>query len=253
MSILDKSLRERALEYADHLIIKPLISNNDFLSNNFSKKELAVIIEDNLEKNKSSQELASNFGHFTKNWNIDWHWIAHHIVWDYHNIKQAQMLLKTFGPSQQVFKSIDKTYSPECLTLYLTNSTNRNSEPKSFTLAELIQNGNNFGKERKNWKPIIGVTDFGFYKNQDETEHYYDNTFIAIKSDWEIWDKDKGCYKAENKPLTERQKKIRKLVKITITDQNGNILSSTKTKNRAENKSASRDKKQFKWWKRIFE
>ncbi|MEX0811100.1 MAG: hypothetical protein WD048_02710 [Chitinophagales bacterium] len=257
MSALDLKLNDRALDYVNKLIVKPIVSYGHLQLDEFDLKQLADIIQDTLENTKSSQNLASSFGHYTKTWNIDWHWIAHHITWDYYNIKQAQTIRKMFGSNSQVYKSIDNSHSPDCLELYLTDSSNRKSEPKIFTLSELIENGSNLGKEKKDWKPVIGVTDFGLrkyhpYDNREweEIEHYYDNTSLSTKSEWEVWDEEEGCYKTEDKPLTERQKKIRSLIKITVKDDNGKVIYSSKDK--TENKSTTKQKKQLKWWQKLF-
>ena len=247
MGTLDINLKERSLDYTSKLITNPLSFKNH------SKDRLAFIIKDNLEKGKSSQNLASDLGHYTKKWNIDWRRIAHHIIQDYYNIRQAQTYLKMYGSDQKVYKFIDKTYCPDCFALYLTDINNPKSEPKLFTLSELIANGSNLGKKKKDWKPVIGVTDFGFreynpygYPELKEVEHYYDNTLLFTKAEWEIWDSKEGRYKKKIKKLTKRQKKIKSLVKVKITDDESNTISDT---NKTENKSILKQKK---WWQNIF-
>ena len=113
----------------------------------------------------------------------------------------------------------------------MSDCNNFNSEPKKFKLSELINNGSNIGIEKQSWKPVIGVTDFGFRKYHpygnpewEETEHYYDNTSLISKSEWEIWDESERNYIIEKKPLTERQKKIHSLIKITITGNDGKVI-----------------------------
>jgi len=247
-NVLYIKLEDRSLDYINNLIIKPIVLRGHLKIDEYDIKQLSELIQDTLENTKPAQNLASDFGHYTKNWSIDWHWIAHHITWDFYNIKQAQTLKKMFDNNRQVYKSIDNSHSPDGLALYLTDSSNRKSEPKIFTLSELIANGSNFGKEKKDWKPVIGVTDFGFRKYHpydnpelEEIEHYYDNTTLSTKSEWEVWDEEEGRFIMENKPLTERQKKIGSLIKITVTDDNSNVI------NIENDKSISDDKKKIKW------
>lgn len=231
MNILDLKLNDRVLDYINKLIVKPIVSFGHLKLDKFDLKQLADLVQDALENTKTSQNLASSFGHYTKTWSIDWHWIAHHITWDYYNIKQAQNIRKMFGTNRHVYKSIDNSHSPDCLSLYLTDSSRRTSEPKLFTLSELIANGSNIGKEKKDWKPVVGLTDFGYRKYHpydnpewEEIEHYYDNTSLSAKSEWDVWDENEGRFKPENKQLTERQKRIRSLIKITTSDENGKII-----------------------------
>jgi hypothetical protein len=232
MDILELSLKDRALDYVNKLIVQPLVPCGQIELDEYDIKQLAEIVQTAIEKNKSNQQLASDFGHYTKKWNITWDWVAHHILWDFHNIRQAQWLLKSFKETATVYKEVEKTDCIECRQLYLSDPTDINSEPKTFQLKQLIKNGSNLGKTKENWKAVIGVTDFGFYKYypygdtkyEQEVAHYYDNNSIANKADWHIWDKVKRQYIIEEKPLTERQKKIRGLIKITVTTEDGRTI-----------------------------
>ena len=234
MTILELAIYDRALDYVDKLIVGPLETHGHHQFDEYDRKQLVDIIRDTLDHpNKSTQQLASDFGHYTKNWGIDWHWIAHHITWDFYNLRQAKTILEMVGSDKTVFKQTDKKASPECCRLYLTDPKNINSEPKAFKLADLIANGSNPGKSKQDWKPVIGVTDFGYYEYhpygdpncEKETGHYYDNSSLSAKPEWYIWDEKNRKYKPEDKPLTERQQKIRSLVKIKITTDDGKTMS----------------------------
>jgi len=106
----------------------------------------------------------------------------------------------------------------------LTDPNDINSEPKEFKLKDLIANGSNLGKPKKDWKPVIGMTDFGSYEYhpygdteiEKEKSHYIDNSSLSSKPIAQAWDRGNRAYKVELKTLTERQKKIRSLIKITI-------------------------------------
>lgn len=225
MQILDISDKDRSLDYVNKLIVHPLVVPGHLALDEFDIKQLSDIVQDALLNTKSIQSLQSSFGHYTKNWGVDWYWIAHHISWDYYNIKQAKMLLRFQGNSRKVYKQVEKTDSPEAWGLYLRDSNDFNSEPKLFSLDELIANGSNLGKGKNEWKPVIGVTDFGFRKfhpydnpEWEEVEHYWDKTSLKSMSDSDIWDAIEKRYKTNPNPppLTQRQKKIRSLIKITI-------------------------------------
>jgi hypothetical protein len=230
MNILELSMIERSFDYMDKLIIFPLEKYGRHKFNSFDREQLAIIIQGYLEGNgKSIQSLASDFGHYTKNWNIDWDWISHHILWDYYNIKKVNSYLKIKSLDIKVIKEIEKESSLECRELYLSDPSNINSEPKAFALKEIINNGSNIGKPKEKWKPVIGITDFGYYsyhpinnfKNEPETEHYYDRSSVMAKMDGYLWDEKERCYKQEERPMTERLKKIHSLIKITVTTDDG--------------------------------
>ncbi|HLP11155.1 MAG TPA: hypothetical protein VK177_04425 [Flavobacteriales bacterium] len=226
MNFIEIPILERIDRYVEMLIVRPL---KDYGHHSFSKQDKValrnIIHGVFLNPNENTQQLASNFGHYTKNWNIDWHWIARHILHDNYNIEQAKSIIRHSGINSTVVKEIDDLTSQECYSLYLSEPSNPNSAPKEFLLRELIENGDNFGKSKENWKPIIGITDFGFYtfhpyddpSFDKETEHYYDTSTLQFKPLDHVWNEKEKNYVLEEKPLTERQKKIRSLIKVTIT------------------------------------
>jgi len=233
MTILDLTTYDRALDHVDKLIVRPLETHGHHQFDEYDKKQLTDIIQNTVDNpDKFTQQLASDFGHYTKNWNIDWDWISHHILWDFYNFRQAKSILDMFGSDRTVIKQLDKTDSPESCQLYLTDPNNINSEPKAFKLKDLITNGSNLGKTKEDWKPVIGMTDFGYYEyhpygdpnNEKETGHYIDSSSLSTKPDGQIWNENEREYKFEDKPLTERQKKIRSLIKITVTTDDGETM-----------------------------
>lgn len=222
MNIFNLDNYNRGIFYADNLILK-FLSELNF--DDFDKKQIVDLIVDGISNNKSSQQLASDFGHYTKNWNVDWHWISYHILGDYHNQRRANECqnLKT-GREQLVYKECSKSNS-EFNRLYLTDPNDRESQPKLFTLTELINNGTNIGLKKQDWKPTIGITDFGFYEyhpyddstNEKEVAHFYDDGMLILLPTGYEWNADKKEFELIEQPLTERRKKIRELIKIKIT------------------------------------
>ncbi len=230
MNILELTLRERSLNYVNKFIVEPM--DEEYQFSNTEIKHLADIVCVALENVKSNQQLASDFGHYTKDWAMDWHWIAHHINSDYYNIKQSQYIYEHDGPSAVVYKSLTKCHSLDCLRLYLTDYNNIRSEPRNFILSDLISNGSNLDKNISEYKPVIGISDFGFYEyhpyddpNEEKViGHYYENSFIFTRYDWSRWDEDKKRYIVIKSPPTKIRKEIEGMIKITITDDDGNII-----------------------------
>lgn len=224
MNIYNLDIYNRALFYAEYLILKPLL---ELSFDDYDKKQFSDLICNNLKDgNKFTQQMASDFGHYTKNWNFDWHWIAHHIIWDNYNLRLANEIEnRRFGEDQIVYKDNSTDKNIEYNKLYLTDPNDDNSQPKLFKLKELIRNGTNIGLDKSNWKPTIGITDFGFYEyhpyddetNEIEMAHYFDNSSLMTLPNGYEWNREKKEFELVQKPLTERQKKIRSLVKITIT------------------------------------
>lgn len=253
---------DQALHLVDKLIINPLELYGHHKFDEYDKKQLVDIVLDTVNNpNKFTQQLASDFGHYTKNWGIDWDWIAHHILCDFYNYRQATTILNMFGPNSLVIKQVEENASPICRKLYLTDPNNINSEPKVFKLSDLLTNGSNAGKAESDFKPVVGVTDFGYYEyhpyedleEEKEVAHYYDNSSISSKPSGSIWDEDKREYKFEVKPLTERHQRIRDMIKVTvtITDDDGNVV---EYKDKEESLKATHQvdsHKTLKWWQKL--
>lgn len=213
MNILDQTIEFRSQNYVDKLIVRPLVSYGHLKLDENDIKKLILIVQDALENSKTSQNLASSFGHYTKIWNIDWRWIASHMTQDNYCIRKANELKNFLNRDIKVYKTnIHNMDFPEFNKLYLTEWTNPKSAPKVFLLSELAANGSNLGRTKEEWKPVIGVTDFGFYKNtvSDEIEHYYDSSHITSMSGEDIWDEKEQKFIYDNK-------KVRKKLNIRIT------------------------------------
>ncbi len=239
MSILDLTIQERSLDYVDKLIERPLVSHGHLKLDEFDVKQLSDIVQDSLENFKTTENLASSFGHYTKNWNMDWQWIAFHITQDYYCIRRANELKNLFKRDIKIYKDcINKMDSPEFNKLYLTDWTNPKSAPKVFLLSELAANGSNLGRTKEEWKPVIGVTDFGLYKYHpygnpewEEIGHYSDHSHITSISDNDVWDEAEQKFKY-GREISKRAKQIAKLIKWTVTDDNGKVIYSSDKQNK---------------------
>ncbi|HSH65340.1 MAG TPA: hypothetical protein VLB84_05950 [Bacteroidia bacterium] len=202
MNILDQTIEFRSPNYVNKLIVDPLVSFGHLKFEENDIKKLTLIIKDALENSKTLENLASRFGHYTKNWNIDWRWIAFHIIQDNYCIRRANEFKKLLKSEIKVYKnSIYEMNFPAFNKLYLTDWTNPKSAPRVFLLSELAANGSNLGRKKEEWKPVIGITDFGFYKypESDEIVHYYDSSYITTISDGDIWDEQEQKFKNDKK------------------------------------------------------
>lgn len=130
--------------------------------------------------------------------------------------------MSNYGKSVSVIKQIEINDSPTSRKMYLSNPDNINSEPRIFQLSELIANGSNIGKTEKEWKSVIGITDFGFYEyypygdtsNEIEIGHYIDSSILSIKPEGYIWDEAIREYKIDDKYVHKVQRKSKITIKI---------------------------------------
>lgn len=256
MDIIHRNPTDQALFYCNQFIVRPIVNYGHLDLDEYDLKQICDIIKEAITSYTTAQKLASNLGHYTKCWNVDWHWIAEHILHDYHLIDKAGGYFDTYGGDIEVYKTVDNTHSPKAMELYLTDPDNPKSEPKTFKLGELVQNGSNLGKQESQFKPTIGVTDFGFRKyfvggnpELEELEHYYDNTYLHRKSRGMMWDEEQMRYVIDPKSITERQRWLASLVKVSITDDKGNVVETYGGE--PETEPIERTTKKKPWWKRF--
>lgn len=122
-----------------------------------SKMDLIqTIISEGIKNRKSIQSIVSDLGHKTNEWDRDWKRIVVTEMQNIYNQGRASTILEKFGVDTRVFKHVFPQACRHCIKLYLTNGLG--SQPRIFTLTELISNGNNIGKKVDDWKPVIGTT-----------------------------------------------------------------------------------------------
>ena len=180
-------LSDRVKFYTDTLIVQPIdvFQTPIFLKHNYNG--LIEILLDGITNRKSTQQISSNLGHFTKVWDVDWYWIVHHLTLDYCNYIEAKYIEKNRGSDAIVFKQVSKNDCIYCKQLYLKEITT--DEPKTFTLSQLIKNGHNLTFNIKEFRPVIGATIFG-YDEKAESYHWDFSNLYAVLPDF-VWSNKK--------------------------------------------------------------
>lgn len=137
-------------------------------------------IERGIVDRKSIQSIISEIGNKTGKWNYDWNRL---IDTECNNIFQrgrAQTLIDKYGEDTLVYKNVYPGACQECIRLYLTKGIG--SQPILFKLSDLIDNGSNVGRKRKDWKATLdGIHSFcrctliyvpNGYEWNDETQKF---------------------------------------------------------------------------------
>jgi hypothetical protein len=195
-----------------------------YFEKDYDRKQLRSMLEKQFENNTHTSKLASELGHFFKFWGTDWHWVAFHITQDYYSQRklfETLSFLKRDPNQVLVYKSLGKNSCEKSRQLYLTNFTDLKSEPKVFSLNELIQNGTNLGVEPNQLKPTLGITDFGTFKDKFEEVHLiYDEYYLNTKDfPDDVWDYSQQTF-VPNKQRKEHLKEFSKFVKTEIRKEN---------------------------------
>jgi hypothetical protein len=113
-------------------------------------------ISEGIKNRKSIQSIVSDLGHKTGEWDRDWKRIVVTEMQNIYNQGRAATIQEKYGDSALIYKQVFPLACRHCIKLYLTNGVG--SQPKIFTLTELVSNGNNIGKKVDDWKPVIGTT-----------------------------------------------------------------------------------------------
>lgn len=134
-----------------------VIRNNQQQAVYVAKKIRGKAIEA-IENRQSIRSLASGLADMTKDWEVDWLRISSYLMHEAYNTGRAQSILRNHGTDAEVYFDVYEGACKSCLELYLTDPDDPMSEPKTFKLRELIENGNNIGRKVAEWKPTIAPT-----------------------------------------------------------------------------------------------
>lgn len=111
-----------------------------------------------LQTHMSVGEVAATLRDSTKDMFRDWNRVAHTEMWGAKCKGEADAILAGESPLSKdkentvVYMKPDGQACPSCRRIYLERDK---VTPKTFTLAELIANGNNYGKKQADWVPCI--------------------------------------------------------------------------------------------------
>lgn len=118
------------------------------------------VIPGALENNTPRYQVIRQLRELSKDWERDWHRVAHTELWDAKVQGEAQSImngespLSNKGGETRVFKRPSPMACPMCKKLYLEKGTNK---PRVWKLSELAANGTNYGKKQADWKPTLGT------------------------------------------------------------------------------------------------
>ena len=107
-------------------------------------------------KRETVKQMANNIGRKTGEWARDVDRVSDFILHNAHDMGRAQQIKRAHGAKAEAYKIVFDQACETCVTLYLTDGMG--SQPKVFTIDELIANGSNIGRKKNDWKPVIGAT-----------------------------------------------------------------------------------------------
>jgi hypothetical protein len=159
-------------------------------------------VSENIQRQETVQQLASDLGHKTGDWSRDFKRIA---ATEKHKAMQEGIvtgLVERYGDPDdiRVAKMPNPDACPHCLRLH----KHRDGRLRIFKLSELVENGTNVGRKAANWQATVGPVHpwcgcdlihvpegWGFNEDGDMLPE------TLLRSDWLEWDLRKALRKAE--------------------------------------------------------
>lgn len=156
---------------------------------------------------KTTQLIASDISNRLNDWSRDWNRIVETEYQAVFNMGRVQSMARR-NPGKKydtkVYFDVFPGACSSCIKLYLTSGIG--SEPKIFTIKELIGNGTNIGRKRKDWKPTVLFP-----------VHPYCRCLVREYFEGDQWDPKKRAFVIPEN--YERKFRPDLKVKITVGDQ----------------------------------
>ena len=160
-------------------------------------------IKSGIVNRSTAKKIASNIATSLNSWDRDWNRIVETEYQAVFNMGRMQSFMREEGKNTRFYFDVYPGACQECIRLYLTSGIG--SQPRIFTYDELIANGSNIGKKRKDWKASISGI------------HPFCRCTINKYIDKDVWDKKTRTFKIPEK--YERKTAPHARVKITVGDQ----------------------------------
>lgn len=146
---------------------------------------------------RSIKKIASNLAEQMNDWNRDWGRIVETESQDIYNLGRASIMMKE-NSDPKVYFDVFPGACRHCIRLYLTHGIG--SQPKIFSLSQLLDNGTNYGVKSKDWKPTVHPV------------HPFCRCDLRYLPDGYSWNEETGRFE-----MKDKDNKVERKGKVTIT------------------------------------
>lgn len=165
-----------SLELIENRLVDGIVGLGNKVSSTFK----TILIESDLKKRQKFEQiirekskkvfsdrsgvsdLISQLGHSTEDWARDFGRISQFVLHEAFDNGRAYALIRQFDGKVddiKVYKQVHDKACKICEKLYKTyDRKDKVYKPRIFKLSELLKNGTNIGRDRKDWKPVVGST-----------------------------------------------------------------------------------------------
>lgn len=171
----------------------------DELVKQISEEDVRREISSSIKDRTSIQNIISNWGHKTENWQRDYGRIAETEMNSILQLGRATQIEEKYGEEVLVYKDVFPGACRHCIRLYLEAGIG--SKPILFTLEQLIANGSNIGRKVAEWLAVV------------ESTHPFCRCNLQYVLPGMEWDKEKRMFIYPEK----YERKIQRRSKIIIS------------------------------------
>lgn len=151
----------------------------------------------------TTQKIASNIASSLNSWDRDWNRIVATEYQSVFNMGRMQSMMREEGEKTKFYFDVYPGACQDCIRLYLTNGVG--SQPRLFSYKELVDNGTNIGRRRREWKATV----FGI--------HPFCRCTINKYIDKDVWNKKTRTFEMPKEYKRKTAPHAR--VKITVGDK----------------------------------
>ena len=155
--------------------------------------KLKDVLVEGVEYRKSVKEISLKLREVLDKRQVDFDRIAETEMNSAFQMGRAMSILKKYGKGALVYKDVYPGACQYCIKLYLTDGIG--SEPRVFTIEELLTNGTNIGRKNGEWKAVV------------ESTHPHCRCTLNNVPQNKSWDKERKSFSKLEKYVPRNQRK----------------------------------------------
>lgn len=167
-----KGLNTKIEKDISQIINREGLSNREIYEKIIRKEAISAV-----QARSTARKMSLEIGNATGNWGKDFDRVSDYVLHTAFDGGRAADFKRKGGDDAEVWKSVYSGACSSCVKLYTTAGIG--SEPIVFKLSELQANGNNIGRKKADWKPVVGGTHP--YCFDDKTEVLTDKGWHLFK------------------------------------------------------------------------
>jgi hypothetical protein len=165
-------------------------------------------ISEGISKRQTTQQVVSQIGRLTGDWNRDLGRIAETEMQSLYNLGRLNRIIAEYGNDAWVYKQTYPQACRHCIALHLTHGIG--SKPILFHPMELIRNGTNIGRKVADWKATV------------DAEHPFCRCELMVVLPGMVWSEEKKIF-VYSKEGWQRKVERKSKIHIQVGDKHFDV------------------------------